>query len=176
MHGTHPPFPALMRKFVRRTAPSPLFLAVILFVAAGTLAWPQARLYLAFTAVLSFGGGVWLARRDPGSLRRALALALPARTEALGQGRDGRHADGLDRLAYLDRARYPLSLVGCPPSPEGCRSRPQSSATISSVSRSRRTATLRPRVKIQKERGNRRRPTGLTLTCEHPMYARGRFC
>jgi hypothetical protein len=54
-----------MRKFVFHTALSLLFLFAVLFGAAGTLDWRQAWIYLTFTAVLSFGGGYWLARRDP---------------------------------------------------------------------------------------------------------------
>jgi len=61
-----------MRKFVRRTALSLVFLAVILFGAAGTFDWPQAWFYLAFTAVMSFGLGGWLAGHDPALLAERL--------------------------------------------------------------------------------------------------------
>jgi len=63
---------ALIRKFVRRTAGSLVFLGVILFGAAGTLNWPEAWIYLALTATMSFGGGFWLARHDPALLRERL--------------------------------------------------------------------------------------------------------
>jgi protein-S-isoprenylcysteine O-methyltransferase Ste14 len=76
MNGTHAPPPELMRKFVRRTTLSLVFLAVVLFGAAGTFDWPEAWLYLAFTALLSFGGGVWLARRDPGLLAERLGSLI----------------------------------------------------------------------------------------------------
>ncbi len=42
----------LMRKFMRRTVLSLVFFGVVLFGAAGTLNWPQAWVYLAFTAAL----------------------------------------------------------------------------------------------------------------------------
>ena len=66
---------ALMRKFVRRTAGSLVFLGVILFGAAGTLNWP-AWIYLALTAAMSFGGGFWLARHDPALLRERLGSLI----------------------------------------------------------------------------------------------------
>lgn len=61
-----------MRKFVRRTALSLVLLGLILFGAAGTLAWPAAWIYIGLTAVVSFGGGLWLARHDPALLRERL--------------------------------------------------------------------------------------------------------
>ena len=69
---------ALMRKFIRRTAVSLLFVGAILFGAAGTLNWPEAWIYLALAAAMSFGGGFWLARRDPALLVSALALSSSA--------------------------------------------------------------------------------------------------
>jgi hypothetical protein len=66
----------LLRKFIRRTMVSLLFLGVILFGAAGTLNWPQALVYLALTAALSFAGGVWLARHDAGLLNERLGSLI----------------------------------------------------------------------------------------------------
>ena len=67
---------ALMRKLVRRTTLSLVFLGVILFGAAGTLHWPEAWIYLALTAAMSFGGGFWLARHDPALLRERLGSLI----------------------------------------------------------------------------------------------------
>jgi protein-S-isoprenylcysteine O-methyltransferase Ste14 len=68
--------PGLMRKFIRRTAVSLLVLGAILFGSAGTLDWPEAWIYLALAAVMSFGGGVWLARHDPDLLRERLGSLI----------------------------------------------------------------------------------------------------
>ena len=68
--------PRLMRKFLRRTVLSLLFLGVVLFGAAGTLNWPQAWVYLALAAAMSFGGGFWLARHDPGLLAERLGSLI----------------------------------------------------------------------------------------------------
>jgi protein-S-isoprenylcysteine O-methyltransferase Ste14 len=67
---------ALMRKFIRRTAVSLLFVGAILFGAAGTLNWPEAWIYLALAAAMSFGGGFWLARRDPALLSERLGSLI----------------------------------------------------------------------------------------------------
>jgi protein-S-isoprenylcysteine O-methyltransferase Ste14 len=68
--------PGLMRKFIRRTAVSLLVLGAILFGSAGTLDWPEAWIYLALGAAMSFGGGVWLARHDPDLLRERLGSLI----------------------------------------------------------------------------------------------------
>lgn len=66
----------LMRKFIRRTTVSLLFVGAILFGAAGTLNWPEAWIYLALAAAMSFGGGFWLARRDPALLSERLGSLI----------------------------------------------------------------------------------------------------
>jgi protein-S-isoprenylcysteine O-methyltransferase Ste14 len=63
---------ALIRKFIRRTAVSLLFVGVVLFGAAGTLNWPEAWLYLALASAISFGAGWWMARNDPALLSERL--------------------------------------------------------------------------------------------------------
>jgi hypothetical protein len=64
--------PDLKRKFVSRMLVYLALIAVLLLGAAGTIAWPAAWVYIALTAVVSFGGGVWLARHDPALLRERL--------------------------------------------------------------------------------------------------------
>ena len=49
-----------------------VFVGGLLFVSAGTLAWPAAWIYLALTAVVSIGGGLWLAGHDPALLAERL--------------------------------------------------------------------------------------------------------
>ena len=55
---TEPMAPAaLMRKLVVRTTIWLILLAVLLFATAGTFRWPGAWIYLAWAAIISFGGG-----------------------------------------------------------------------------------------------------------------------
>ena len=65
-----------MRTFIRRTVLWLLFLGVVLFGAAGTLNWPEAWVYLALAAAMSFGGGFWLARHDPALLAERLGSLI----------------------------------------------------------------------------------------------------
>jgi len=64
--------PGLMRRFLLRTTLWLAFVAAILFGAAGTLDWPGAWVYLLWSVAISFGGGFWLARRDPALLAERL--------------------------------------------------------------------------------------------------------
>ena len=51
-------------------------MAILLFLAAGTLAWPGAWAYLILMIVLSFTPGIDLARRDPGLLQGRMGSPL----------------------------------------------------------------------------------------------------
>ena len=84
----------LMRKFIRRTTVSLLLLGVVLFGAAGTLNWPQAFVYLAFTAAMSFAGGFWLARHDAALLNERLGSLIQ------------REQKGWDKLFMVPCSRY----------------------------------------------------------------------
>jgi len=66
----------LMRKFISRIVASLLFVGAILFGAAGRVNWPEAWIYLALMAAMSFGGGFWLARRDPALLSERLGSLI----------------------------------------------------------------------------------------------------
>ena len=59
---------AVTRQLLSRTVFYLVFVGGLLFVSAGTLAWPAAWIYLALTAVISIGGGLWLAGHDPALL------------------------------------------------------------------------------------------------------------
>ena len=66
----------LIRKLVVRTTIWLILLGLLLFGAAGTLRWPQAWIYLAWAAAISFGGGLWLARHDPALLNERLGSVI----------------------------------------------------------------------------------------------------
>ena len=64
--------PDLMRKFIVRTTVWIVFLAIVLFGAAGTICWTPGWIYIGFLAVMSFASGPWLARHDPDLFRERL--------------------------------------------------------------------------------------------------------
>jgi protein-S-isoprenylcysteine O-methyltransferase Ste14 len=58
----------MLRKMIVRSVVGCVFLGLILFVPAGTLAWPQAWIFMALFMGCSMAIGVWLWRADPGLL------------------------------------------------------------------------------------------------------------
>ena len=143
-----------MRKFLRRTVLSLVFLGVILFGAAGTLAWPQAWIYLALTAIMSIGGGFWLARHDPALLAERLRPLIQ---------RDQKRWDKL-LMGVFHWSEVPLALqvVGvvliclC-------------SYVVWLTFKANSYAA--PVIKIQRERGHQVVSTGPYGYVRHPMYA-----
>ena len=163
---------ALIRKFVRRTAGSLVFLGVILFGAAGTLNWPEAWIYLALTATMSFGGGFWLARHDPVLLRERLGSLIQ---------RDQKRWDkilmavmlvlwtGWLVLMALDAKRFHWSEVPLALQVAGFGLICLGSYVVWLTFRANSYAA--PVIKIQKERGHLVVSTGPYGYVRHPMYA-----
>jgi protein-S-isoprenylcysteine O-methyltransferase Ste14 len=161
-----------MRKFIRRTALSILFLFAVLFGAAGTLHWPQAWVYLAFTAAMSFGGGYWLARHDPALLAERLGSLIQ------------REQKGWDKLFMvvmialwvgwlmlmgLDAGRYRWSEVPLVLQGAGAILLCLGSYLVYLTLKANSYAA--PVIKIQKERGHSVVTTGPYAYVRHPMYA-----
>ena len=162
----------LMRKFIRRTTVSLLFVGAILFGAAGTLNWPEAWIYLALAAAVSFGGGFWLARRDPALLSERLGSLIQ------------REQKGWDKvlmvvmvalwtgwliLMGLDAGRYhwseiPLALQGA-----GLALICLGAYLVWLTLKANSYAA--PVVKIQKARGHVVVTSGPYARIRHPMYA-----
>lgn len=162
----------LMRKFIRRTTVSLLFVGAILFGAAGTLNWPEAWIYLALAAAMSFGGGFWLARRDPALLSERLGSLIQ------------REQKGWDKvlmvvmlalwtgwliLMGLDAGRYhwseiPLALQGA-----GLALICLGAYLVWLTLKANSYAA--PVVKIQKARGHVVVTSGPYARIRHPMYA-----
>src|SRR5262245_54121727 len=62
----------LIRRMFKHTAITMTILAAVLFLAAGTLAWPEAWLYLLWSGVLGVGSAYLIALRDPGLMRERM--------------------------------------------------------------------------------------------------------
>ena len=163
---------ALTRKLVRRTVGSLVFLGVILFGAAGTLHWPEAWIYLALTAAMSFGGGLWLARHDPGLLRERLGSLIQ---------RDQKRWDkilmavmlvlwtGWLILMALDAKRFHWSEIPVALQVAGVVLICLGCYVVWLTFRANSYAA--PVIKIQKERGHLVVSTGPYAYVRHPMYA-----
>lgn len=63
----------MIARMVRQSVLWHAFLAVLLFVPAGTLAWPEGWIFLVLMAVCGTAVSVWLARHDPALLAERMA-------------------------------------------------------------------------------------------------------
>jgi len=158
--------PYLMRKFIVRTTVWIVFLAIVLFGAAGTIRWTPGWIYIGFLAVMSIASGSWLARHDPDLFRERLGSffqkeqkgwdklrMIPMLVVWLG---------GLMLMA-LDGGRYHWSQVPLWLQVVGfiliCAGFWLSMLTFKANS------YAAPVVKVQKERGHKWSPPGLTPMC-----------
>ena len=161
----------LMRKFIIRTTIWLILLAVLLFGAAGTIHWPQAWIYLAWAAAVSFGGGFWLARHDPGLFNERLGSLVQRDQKGWDKifmgvmlvfwfswialmGLDVRY-HWSDVPLYAQVIGFVLLCLGC--------------YLVGLTFRANSFAA--PVVKIQKEREHRVISTGPYAYVRHPMYA-----
>jgi protein-S-isoprenylcysteine O-methyltransferase Ste14 len=163
---------AATKELFRRTFLYLVFIGALLFVSAGTLAWPAAWIYLGLTAIVSIGGGLWLARHDPALLAERLKPMIQ---------RDQKPWDKLFMaillvlwvgwivLMGLDAGRFHWSrvplimqIVGVGLIGVGC---------YLVWLTFRENSYAAPVVKIQKERGHRVVTTGPYAYVRHPMYA-----
>lgn len=170
------PDSAVTNKLLTRTSLYLVFLGVILFVSAGTLAWPAAWVYLALTAIVSFGGGLWLGRHDPALLAERLKPVIQPEQK------------GWDKLFMLimlalwvgwlvlmglDAGRYRWSRVPLLVQIASVGLIGLSCYLVGLTFKANSYAA--PVVKIQKERGHRVVTTGPYAYVRHPMYA-GALC
>lgn len=164
--------PAVMRKLISRTVFYLVLLALLLLGSAGTLRWPAAWVYLAMTAVVSIGGGLWLARHDPALLAERLKPVIQ---------REQKPWDkifmaimvalwfGWLVLMGLDAGRYHWSQVPLIVQIAGAGLIGLGSYLVYLTFKTNSYAA--PVVKIQKERGHRVVTTGPYAYVRHPMYA-----
>jgi protein-S-isoprenylcysteine O-methyltransferase Ste14 len=161
----------LLRKFIRRTALSLLFVGALLFGAAGTLNWPQAWLYLALASVISFGAGSWLARNDPALLSERLGPLIQREQKRWDKALMGVMLSlwvGWLILIGLDRRYHwsdvPIALQGA-----GLALVVLGSYLVWLTLKANTYAA--PVVKIQKARGHAVATSGPYAYVRHPMYA-----
>jgi protein-S-isoprenylcysteine O-methyltransferase Ste14 len=146
-------------------------MGALLFIAAGTLQWPAAWVFLATMAVLGLGSGVWLAKTDPALLAERMRPMM----------QDGQPAaDKKFILVFgvaapvwfvaigLD-ARYKASDVPFALQALGLLLLVASTAYIMWVMRENSFAA--PVVKVQTGRGHRVIDTGPYAHVRHPMYS-----
>jgi protein-S-isoprenylcysteine O-methyltransferase Ste14 len=161
----------LIRKLVLRTTIWLILLGLLLFGAAGTLRWPQAWIYLAWAAAISFGGGLWLARHDPALLNERLGSVIQRDQKGWDKlfmvmvlvlwfawfalmGLDVRYRWSHVPL-YFQIIGFLLLILGC--------------YLVWLTFRANSFAA--PVVKIQKERSHRVISSGPYAYVRHPMYA-----
>jgi len=147
-------------------------MAVLLFVAAGTIAWPQGWIYLAAMGAAGFAGGFWLARRDPALLAERLGSPFQ---------RDQERSDKIFMSVLillwvawfvfmpLDAVRFRLSHV--PVWAQAIGALLIALSMYAFYLTFRENSFAAPVVKIQKQRGQTVVTTGPYRHVRHPMYA-----
>jgi protein-S-isoprenylcysteine O-methyltransferase Ste14 len=163
--------PAMIAKLILQTLLYIAGMGVLLFIAAGTLHWPAAWVYLAAMAVLGLCSGVWLAKTDPALLAERMRPMM----------QDGQPAAdkkfmlvfGFAALAWfiaigLD-ARFHASNIPFALQALGLVLLVASTVYIMWVMRENSFAA--PVVKVQAERGHRVIDTGPYAQVRHPMYS-----
>lgn len=162
----------LVLRLVTQTAIWLVFQGALLFVGAGTLAWPAAWLWLLEWAACSAWIGLWLARTDPGLL--AERLAPFAQREQARWDRVFMIAVALVWCGWLvfigvDAMRFHWSHVPLWLSVCGAVAIFVDLYATRCVFAANRYAA--PVVKIQRERGHAVTDSGPYAYVRHPMYA-----
>lgn len=149
-------------------------IGVLLFVPAGTLAWPQAWIFLGEFIAGGFALTLWLARHDPGLLKERMRSPIQKEQtpwDKLFMGFIMLAWYGWLVLMALDARRWQLSHV------------PLALAVIGAILIAagfvivwltfRENSFAAPVIKIQGERGQHVIDTGPYSVVRHPMYAGG---
>ena len=148
-----------------------LVTAAILFVAAGTIAWPAGWAFLVLTFGLSAGTYWWLVRHDPGLVRERMT-GLDRSAQGLWDGLFVAVACvlmiGWLVVIPLDAVRFQWSHVPAPVQVAGAVLLVGSGWLQFLVFRE--NSYLSPALRIQSERGQTLVDTGPYRYVRHPMY------
>jgi protein-S-isoprenylcysteine O-methyltransferase Ste14 len=146
-------------------------MGILLFLAAGTFAWPGAWAYLVLMVVLSFTLGIDLARHDPGLVRERMDSPVQRNQPA---------ADKVLLIALLLFIFAWLVLMGLDAKRFAWSSVPALMQVLGALitlwsiwfcyRAMRENSFAAPVVKLQQERGHRVISTGPYAFVRHPMY------
>lgn len=162
----------MIKRLVFQMAVWFVFMAALLFGAAGSVRWAAAWWYLFEWAVLGMWLGLWLARHDPGLLAERLAPVVQAdqkRWDKLFIVYVGVVWTGWMILMGLDGGRYHWSTMPAWLRVAGALGIFVSICACRSIFRANSFAA--PVVKLQPERGHKVSDTGPYAYIRHPMYA-----
>jgi protein-S-isoprenylcysteine O-methyltransferase Ste14 len=143
----------------------------LLFVPAGTIAWPEAWIYLAIIGGVGSAAGLWFARNDPGLLRERMAAPFQAGQPAWDKAILALFFAlylGSFVVAGLDAVRWRTTVMPAWVETVGAACILASYAIIWRVLAENSFAA--PVVRIQDERGQRIVTSGPYAIVRHPMY------
>jgi protein-S-isoprenylcysteine O-methyltransferase Ste14 len=143
----------------------------LLFVPAGTIAWPEAWIYLAIIGGVGSAAGLWFARNDPGLLRERTASPFQAGQPAWDKAILALFFAlylGSFVVAGLDAVRWRTTVMPAWVETVGAACILASYAIIWRVLAENSFAA--PVVRIQDERGQRIVTSGPYAIVRHPMY------
>ena len=164
--------PAVIARLLLQTLLWLVVMALLLFGAAGTLAWTRAWIFLAESAALGFAAGFWLAASDPALLRERLRAPVQ---------RGQPVADKLLTSALLLASCLWLVLIGLDAGRYRWSAMPVALAVAGALAMPvfvwmsclvfRANSFAAPVVKLQESRGQQVASTGPYRYVRHPMYA-----
>jgi len=162
----------LAAQLTLKTAVWLVFMALLLFLPAGTVDWPAAWVYLAELGGIGMALGLWLARHDPGLLAERMAGIFTSAQRAWDRTLMTMFTllwTGWHVLMAFDAVRFHWSHV------------PLWLQAVGAILIAlgyygfyltfRENSFAAPVVTVQSERGHRVVSTGPYATVRHPMYA-----
>jgi protein-S-isoprenylcysteine O-methyltransferase Ste14 len=161
----------MIARLIRQTILLLGVMAALLFVPAGTIAWPAAWVYLIEMGAASLAIGIWLARRDPALLEERMSGLFQRRQQRWDKVLMGVFMALMIAwlpVMALDAVRWRLSLVPLWLQCLGSLGVPLGFYIVFLTFRAN-TYTA-PIVRIQAERGHRVVTAGPYAVVRHPMY------